>query len=203
MRLLLNTASPYARLVRVVLVETGLEAETDLHYVDPWQSPDELLTRNPAAKVPVLELDDGTRIIESACVCDYLIEHSGKERLAPARAADCAVRLNVLGLGRAAIDCAFGVVLLGRYPGTDALATRWSNALPRIAASLDDALSRHSQKETVDLADLTLAVAFEYIDFRLPGIVWREANVRLNRQVAALSNRRSLSTTRPRPDDKH
>ncbi len=34
MKLFLNAASPYARLVRVVLVETGLQAETELHYVD-------------------------------------------------------------------------------------------------------------------------------------------------------------------------
>jgi len=66
-RLFLNAASPYARLVRVVVIETGLESETDLHYVDPWDSPDALLVRNPAAKVPALELGDGTRMIESAC----------------------------------------------------------------------------------------------------------------------------------------
>ena len=68
MKLFLNAASPYARLVRVILVETGLQAQTELHYVDPWESPPDLLARNPAAKVPALDLDDGTQLIESGYI---------------------------------------------------------------------------------------------------------------------------------------
>ena len=94
MKLFLNAASPYARLVRTVLVETGLQAETELHYADPWNAPVELLSRNP-------------------------------------------------------------------------------------------------------VADLTVAVAFEYIDFRLPDVRWRKRAPRLERQVESLSERPSLSTTRP------
>ena len=198
MKLFLNAASPYARLVRVVLVETDLQNDTELAYVDPWGSPVELLERNPAAKVPALELDDGGRIVESACICDYLIEKSARFDLAPARAADAGARLQVLGLGRAAIDCAFGVVLLGRFCESNALATRWSEALPRIAAALQASLASMDDGRAVDLADLTLAVAFEYLDFRLPEVRWREANPGLARRVAELGDRRSLSSTRPR-----
>ena len=35
MKLYLNQASPYARLINVLLVETGLDAETELIFVDP------------------------------------------------------------------------------------------------------------------------------------------------------------------------
>lgn len=35
MKQFLDAASPYARLVRVVLDETGFAPETELHYVDP------------------------------------------------------------------------------------------------------------------------------------------------------------------------
>ena len=198
MKLLLNAASPYARLVRVVLVETALDSETDLHYVDPWDSPDELLTRNPAAKVPALELDDGTCIVESACICDYLIGRSCREDLAPMRARDPAARLHLLGLGRSAIDCAFGVVLLGRFSAAQALQTRWSNSLPRIATALEDVFTHSAPGAFIDLADLTIAVAFEYVGFRLPDISWHETNPRLATHVAMLGERQSLSSTRPR-----
>ena len=40
MKLYLNQASPYARLIRVLLIETGLDNETELIFVDPWESPD-------------------------------------------------------------------------------------------------------------------------------------------------------------------
>lgn len=93
MKLFVNAASPYARLVRVILVETGLRAQTELHYVDPRESPPELLARNPAAKVPALELDNGTQPIESDCICDYLIgiriEKTSRRRPRPTRLFGC------------------------------------------------------------------------------------------------------------------
>ncbi len=197
MKLFLNAASPYARLVRVVLVETGLQAETELHYVDPWESPPELLARNPAAKVPALDLDDGTQLIESDCICDYLIRHSDREDLSPASATNAAARLQVLGLGRVAIDCAFGAVLLNRFCQPTEFAARWLSALPRIASSLEALISSAASRPSVDLADLTVAVAFEYVDFRLPDVHWRTRSRQLVRRVAELGKRQSLSTTRP------
>jgi len=70
MNLFLNQASPYARLIRVLLIETGLDNETEMIFVDPWESSDELLIANPASKVPALALKDGTQLIESACISD-------------------------------------------------------------------------------------------------------------------------------------
>jgi Transposase IS116/IS110/IS902 family len=46
MKLYLNQASPYARLIRVLLIETGLDNETEMIFVDPWEPPDELLIAN-------------------------------------------------------------------------------------------------------------------------------------------------------------
>ncbi len=105
MNLYLNQASPYARLIRVLLIETGLDTETELIFVDPWESPDELLIANPASKVPALTLKDGTQLVESACISDYLIQQSGQSALSPMSHLDAETRLQILGLGRAAIDC--------------------------------------------------------------------------------------------------
>ncbi len=41
MNLYLNQPSPYARLIRILLIETGLDNETEMIFVDPWESPDE------------------------------------------------------------------------------------------------------------------------------------------------------------------
>ena len=198
MRLFLNAASPFARLVRVVVVETGLQAETELHYVDPWESPPELLARNPAAKVPALDLDNGTQLIESGCICDYLIQYSDREDLAPSSATNAADRLQVLGLGRVAIDCAFGAVLLNRFCQSTELEARWLSALLRIALSLESLMSSTTPTPSLYLADLTIAVAFEYVDFRLPDVHWRTENRQLVHRVTEIGQRQSLSTTRPR-----
>lgn len=197
MNLYLNEASPYARLVRVLLVETGLDSETQLIFVDPWQSPDDLLAANPASKVPALTLEDGTRLVESSCIGDYLIMRSGRSALAPLSHADAEKRLQILGLGRAAIDCSFGSVLQRRHAPGSPLIDRWLAALPRISRALDK-LYAEAASTDVDLADLTVAVAFEYIDFRLPEIAWRSGSPTLAARVADLGRRPSLAATRPR-----
>ena len=197
MNLYLNQASPYARLIRVLLVETGLDTETEMIFVDPWQSPDELLMANPASKVPALTLKDGTRLVESACISDYLIQQSGQSALSPMSHPDAEIRLQILGLGRAAIDCSFGSVIQQRFAPDSPLIERWLATLPRIAGALDELYARRASTDA-DLADLTVAVAFEYIHFRLPEIQWQSQAPHLAERVSCLGQRTSLKTTRPR-----
>ncbi len=197
MKLLLNAASPYARLIRVLLMETELENEARLVFVDPWASPPDLLAANPASKVPALVLDDGARLTESSCIADYLIHRADRADLSPLSHPNARERLEILGLGRAAMDCSFGAVIQQRFAPESPLTERWLAALPRIAKSLENAYSRANPADDRDLADLTVAVAFEYADFRLPGIGWRAAAPRLAERVGSLGQRASLANTRP------
>jgi glutathione S-transferase len=50
MNLYLNQASPYARLISVLLVETGLDTETELIFVDPWGRRTNCLLQTPLQK---------------------------------------------------------------------------------------------------------------------------------------------------------
>jgi len=197
MKLFLNTTSPYARLVQVLLLETGLDAQTELVMIDPWNAGAELLEANPAAKIPALSLDDGTHLVESACIADHLIARSGKASLAPLSHPDASRRLERLGLARAAMDCAFGAVIQERFGAASVLAERWLASLPRIAARLETLLGRTEDEEQPDLADLTLAVAFSYIDFRLPAVAWRPNAPHLAAYLDKLDRRPSLIATRP------
>ena len=197
MNLYLNQASPYARLIRVLLVETGLDAETELIFVDPWQAPDELLMASPASKVPALTLKDGTRLVESACISDYLIHQSSRSALSPMSHPDAETRLQILGLGRAAMDCSFGSVIQQRFVPGSLLIERWLATLPRIAGALEELYAGRISTDA-DLADLTVAVAFENIHFRLPEIQWRSQAPHLAERVGSLGRRASLETTRPR-----
>ena len=69
MKLYLNKASPYARLVMVVIHEKRLADSVELAWTDPWASPPDLLAINPLAKVPALITDGGLPIIDSVCIC--------------------------------------------------------------------------------------------------------------------------------------
>jgi len=66
-------ASPNARRVRIFIAEKGLEIPTiavDMAKGENRQ-PD-YLAKNSLGKMPMLELDDGTCITESAAICRYL-----------------------------------------------------------------------------------------------------------------------------------
>ena len=196
MKLHLNRTSPYARLVRVILLETGLAGRTELLFTDPWSSPEALLAVNPASKVPVLELDDGTCLVESGCIADYLIAVSGQAALSPSSRERPAERLRLLGLGRAVMDCAFGAVIQQRCAPGSALGARWQAALPRIAVALEQLPFPDDGSPVCDLADLTVVVGFEYTDFRLPDIEWRTLAPRLAERVDLVGEKPSLRATR-------
>jgi len=83
MKLFCAAGSPYARIIRVVLRETGLDrsvAEEEVTLRDPNSA---LLAYNPGGKVPALRLDDGTVLSESLLVLAYLDTRHGGRRLLP------------------------------------------------------------------------------------------------------------------------
>lgn len=78
--------SPYSGKVRVALAEKGVELE--LLEVHPVRRPPRLRELNPAARVPVLELDDGRGLRESSVICEWLEEEHPEPPLWPADPAD-------------------------------------------------------------------------------------------------------------------
>src|ERR1044072_8926485 len=85
MKLYLNKASPYARLVLVVAHEKSMSEELELVWTDPWASEERLLEVNRFSKVPPLALDgnENETLIESSCICDYLDDVGVGRRLLP------------------------------------------------------------------------------------------------------------------------
>jgi glutathione S-transferase len=63
--------SPFCRKVRLVLAEKKIEVElVDEKY---WEPSNDFLRRNPAGKVPILQID-GQTMTESQAICEYLEE---------------------------------------------------------------------------------------------------------------------------------
>ena len=82
MRLFYAAASPYARIVRVALLETGLDAQVGKQEVTLRDPNSALLPYNPVGRVPTLELDDGTILTESLLILNYLdTRHAGRPLL--------------------------------------------------------------------------------------------------------------------------
>lgn len=197
MKLYLNKASPYARLALVIAHEKDLAQSLELVWIDPWASSEALLAVSPLSRVPVLVTDDGVAIADSTCICDYLDLSGSARALLPALPARAAV-LRKYGLGRGAIELAFGATMEKRYHEGEKqpLRERWMATLAREARELEaeaDALSADSP----DLGDLAIAVGLSYVDFRLPEIGWRAESPKLAAWLDAMSARPSMRSTAP------
>ena len=80
MKLYASAASSFARKIRVMLLEKGIEHE--LHLVNLWE-PNELHHVNPLGKVLALHLDDGRVLISSPLVADFIDCKYPSPRLIP------------------------------------------------------------------------------------------------------------------------
>ena len=78
MRLVGNYLSPYVRRVAITLRLADLPFELDELYV--FKEPETVRQLNSVVRIPVLELDDGTSLIESYAILDEIDQIAGPER---------------------------------------------------------------------------------------------------------------------------
>ena len=102
MKLIGRNLSPYTRRVAIAMDLLGIKHERS--YLTPWQEAQakEIRAANPLTRVPILELDDGERLIESGAILDHVMEQAGPAKsLIPAAGKarrDC-LRIAALGTG--------------------------------------------------------------------------------------------------------
>ena len=117
MELYLNATSPYARLVRIVLLEKGLADTVTLKWCDPWADDAELLKANPAGRIPALVTEEGTTLSESMLIAVYLDSVSPNPPMLPA--ASRGDVLHLAGLGQNLMDAAFTTVIARKHYGNE------------------------------------------------------------------------------------
>jgi len=189
MKLYFNKPSPYARKVRVVAHEKSLMDRLELHEVDPWADPPELLAATPLGKVPALLTDDGTLLTESTAIGQFFDDIGHGPKLVPGEAWRVMARV---GLAQGLIDASFTIVIERRrqaaLQSTDWIARQF-RAIERSLPKVDIADRRF------DLGDITLACALAYMDFRLPEIPWRASRPALALWLDQVSQRPSMLAT--------
>jgi glutathione S-transferase len=198
MRLYGTPTSPYVRKIRVLLAEKSIAY--DFLPID-LAAPDSPAKRlNPLAKVPVLERSDGEILFDSPVIAEYL------DTLKPPALVPSAgeARWQVLrwhALAQGVLDATALQFLERRRPAaqqsTDWLARQES----KIVAAIQYA-DAHAPREgflvgaSLSLADLAMAVALEYVDFRYRD-AWRDDYPRLVQWLAPMSARPSMRQTQP------
>lgn len=198
MKLFYSPASPYARKVLVVAQELGIALEVVQVGANPAGAPDPALAAaNPLAKIPALVRDDGVSIHDSRVICEYLDSLADRPLTPPAGEARWSVLTEV-----SAADGLLDAALLARYEtALRPEPLRWPDWLAGQMGKIDRALDLFEagprNAETPSLADIAVACALGYLDFRFAAHDWRAGRPKLAAFFAAISQRPSLKSTAP------
>ena len=191
MKLIYSPTSPYARKVRVAIIEYGLEGRVTLVPVNPLEPGAEAEIPNPLGKVPTLVLDDGVALYDSPVICQYLLELSGGP---PPAWAD----LRRQALGDGVIDAAFNAVMERRRPAeqqSPMWLERWEAAIVRSLAAMEAEADKLDAE--LGLVEINWACAMGYLDFRLEHLAWRERCARLAAWHQSIADRPAMLQTSP------
>ncbi len=180
MTLLSAGPSPFGRKVKMTARIKGVDDRIAIELTDTAKPNARLSAENPLAKIPVLILDDGTRLYDSRVICEYLDTLSESPRLLPAAGLDRFRCLTRAALADGVLDAAVLIVYEGRFRPEEMRVQVW---LDRQQAKISGALDHLEASPPVwsgvpDYADITLAAALGYLDLRLAGN-WRQGRPRL------------------------
>jgi len=197
MKLLYQTHSPYARQVLVLAHETGLAERLEVvhHETSPTMRNEEVFAVNPLGKVPVLVLDDGSALFDSAVICDYLDGLHGGRRLIPPSgpARWSALRLQALAHGITDAGGLYRQESERRPPQYRYPAMR-EGQLQKLLAAFDFLERNEALDGALHIGQIALATALSWIEFRQVS-PFREGRPRLGRWFDGFAARASMLAT--------
>ncbi|WP_207062682.1 glutathione S-transferase family protein [Motiliproteus sp. SC1-56] len=197
MKLFLNKTSPYARMARIVMLEKGLSDQVALCWCDPWGEDEQLLAANPVGRIPVLVTDSGNPLSESMLIAFYLNDLPPGPSLVPENRKEAV--LHLAGLGQGLMDASFTMVISRKYLNTEVndsvLDQRRWRAIDRTLERLEHCIDSYSLAGEITLGDISVAVALEYLGFRLPELNTPDKYPNLEAWRNTITRRSSFTST--------
>jgi len=132
---------------------------------------------NPLRKIPALQIDDGSVILDSTVICHYLDELHGKHQLIPA--SGVSIRYETF---------------LRPEP------QRWPVWIDEQWEKINNALNWFNKRDNASamtMDSIALACALGYLDFRSPDYTWREQYPHLATWHSKASQQDAYKTTVP------
>lgn len=203
MKLIGSNSSPYVRKVRVVMAEKKL----DYSFVteDVWAAETSIAHSNPLGKVPCLIMEGAEALFDSRVIVEYLDTLSPVGKLIPAVGRERAEIKTWEALADGVLDAS----ILARLEATWAGRTKAQRSqawIDRQLLKVNDALKAMSQGLGekpycagihLTLADIAVACALGYLDFRFPQIAWRDEYPNLVKLHDKMMQRPSFADTVP------
>ncbi|MDR3528191.1 MAG: glutathione S-transferase [Rhizomicrobium sp.] len=200
MKLYSNPASPFARKARIIVRELNLTKVVEEVNVDTRSQSDEVRKLNPLGKIPVLVLNDGSTIIDSRVICEYLNE-TGGGKFFPGMSIWREVSgrwkaMTLQALGDGICDAAVASIYESRRPPEQQSPAALEKYGKAITTSLE-VLAPANFAKTITIGEIAVACALGYLDFRLPQLTWRENHPKLRDWYEIFAQYPSMKDTWP------
>ncbi len=203
MKLIGSLASPYVRKVRIVLAEKKLDYVFELD--DVWSPDSQISQSNPLGKVPCLIMEDGSALIDSRVISEYLDTLTPVCKLLPA-SGNSRAKADIKcwealadGILEAAVLMRLEQTQRGEGERSVSWVARQKNkvilGLGVLSQRLGD--TPYCAGNHYTLADVAVGCALGWISFRFPDIDWRADYANLAKLFDKLSERQSFKDSVP------
>lgn len=198
MKLFYSPTSPYARKVRMLAIEKGLDGSIETVTLDVSKPTLALLATNPLGKVPALLLDNGEALFDSPVICRYLDSLAAPALIPPTGWQQWEV-LRWEALADGMTDAAYNLVMEQRsrpeHERSPPTMARWAAEITRTLHYIETRLDSLGDKLT--LAHIALGAALGYLDFRLPQLLQESGCTQVTGWYEEFRQRPAMQATQP------
>ena len=200
MKLIGSYTSPYVRKVRAVLAEKKMDYEFVID--SPWLPESGVPNHNPLGKIPVLLLDDETPLFDSRVIVEYIDSVTPNNKLFPSPNRERIEVKRWEALADGICDAAATTFLEAKRPKKEQSAAWISRQREKMARGLEFMSEQLGEKSFCtgthfSLADIAIATALGYLEFRFADINWKETHPNLDKLYSKLMLRPSMADTVP------
>ncbi len=193
MKLFLTHTSPYARKVRILVSEHQFEGLVQEVLVDHAAKPAELLTTNPAGKIPAL-VTPQFALFDSRVICEYL-DSLAEQPLLPEGDEIWRDKTRI-ALGDALADAAVALMLENRRPERERSAAFAKREVSRIERIIVACEQGGESRARPSLGDISIVSALSYLDLRHASLQWPRLAPALHEWRQELESRPSFAGCR-------
>lgn len=201
-KLISATPSPYARKVRIALIEKGIPFQLITEV--PWDASTQTPKYNPLEKLPILIADDGRSVYESRYILEWLEAKHPKPAMLPDDIDGKLAARHVEVLADGVCD-AFVLTFWERARAPEHQSREWLDRQRRkidggLAAIADIVGDREfAVGDRFGLGDIAAATVVGYLSVRDPSYEWRSRHPALARYSDRMEQRPSFAATKPVP----
>ncbi|PHY06761.1 MAG: hypothetical protein CK528_06730 [Alcaligenaceae bacterium] len=199
MRLYISPNSPYARIVRILVIEKKLSEKVEVILAKTRMTDSPYYQINPSGRVPHLVCDHGLALEDSALICSYLDHLEGQPSFALAAGEPGFEARRLEALVRSTLD---GLAVLGREKGrrvneqSPKIVLHEMDRAKRLLNLWEQQINHPLFQGPLNMVQIVFGCTLGYADL-IPEFSWRSTHPKLNSWFEALSARPSFLETKP------